>query len=176
MRAALLVAALVVAFAPAMSHADPPADLATAIRAMLGGIERPPADDRIRALGPRVVPLLARLVADGATPLYMRLRAVHAIALFTTPEARRELEHACGSAEDEIAREAVLALGAAFGERAIDTIDAMLAHTSVDVREGAVIALGRIGTNDAKTRLDRRMPAERDENIRRAIVRARAAR
>jgi HEAT repeat protein len=75
-----------------------------------------------------------------------------------------------------LAREAVLALAHAFGADAIDAIHAMWSHDAPEVREAVAMALGQIGTDDAKKRLARRLPEEPHTHVRAEIQRALAER
>jgi HEAT repeat protein len=170
MRFAVTLLALGIAMASMTVRADPPIEVS--LRTLLGGIERGATDARIRSHGPSAIAPLDRLANDASTPTYVRARAIHAIALFRTPASRRALERACALPDMELAREAVLAIANAFGADAIDAIDAMWSHDAPEVREAVAMALGQIGTEEAKKRLARRLPEERHPYVRAEIHRA----
>lgn len=141
---------------------------------MLSGIEDIPSAEDWRRLGERVLPVLLELYQDVNEPSFVRLRAVGATAAFPRPAVRTFL---LGVARlqgqgDLFIREAVLALARGFGTRSVPDVASFLDHREATVREGAAMALGRIGGSAADDALRARLPMERDPLVRAAIQRA----
>ncbi|MEM9194512.1 MAG: HEAT repeat domain-containing protein [Myxococcota bacterium] len=152
--------------------ADPPTR--SQIRSLLSGYEFVPTAEQIQSLGHEALPLLIELANDGAEPPFVRLRAVRLTAAFPTPATRTFLLAMvrAPNQSDLMMRQAVLALGQAFGERCIPDVAPFLSHRDPVVREAAVRALSRVGTNDARERIRRRMAQETSPHLRREIRRA----
>ncbi|MBX3269563.1 MAG: HEAT repeat domain-containing protein [Sandaracinaceae bacterium] len=141
------------------------------VRQMLSGIEHTPSDADWRRLGDGALPVLIELYQDTREPPYVRLRAVGATGAFPRAAVRTFLlavARAPGQ-NDLLVREAVVTLARAFGPAAIDDLAPFLAHDEVVVRDGAVRALGRIGTPAARAALRARQPHEPDGVVRERI-------
>jgi hypothetical protein len=159
----LLAALLLVV--PSIAFAQPPSR--DTVRSMLMGYEQVPSAAQWQALGPETLGVLVSLYDDAAQPPFVRLRAVGAVAAFPTPAARTFLlavARANGQG-DLMIREAVLALGRAFGAAARIEIRTFLTHREPVVREAAATALQRIdaaarGSTDRSLR--RRAQLRRD--------------
>jgi HEAT repeat protein len=172
-RAPLFFAAVVAASAlgPATVSANPPTK--AQVRAMLSGFEDVPTAAHFRALGPGALPVLIALYDDAREPGYVRMRAVAATAHFPTPATRTFLRAVARAPRqnDLFVREAVVALGRAFGERAIGDVTPFLESRHVTVREAAARTLGRIGTPRALDALRRRSLVEPDVHVRDVLAR-----
>ena len=143
------------------------------LRQMFSGFEDTPSAAQVRALGPETLGVLIELYNDRSMPPYVRLRAVHAVGHFPTRATRTFLlavARARGQS-DLFVREAVLSLGRAFGERAVDDVRPFLANSEPVVREGAAMALGRIGSAPARDALRRRLTTEGAAHVRETISR-----
>jgi HEAT repeat protein len=141
---------------------------------MLSGYEDVPGAEAWRALGPETLQVLVSLYNDGSEPPYVRLRAVGAAAHYPSPAARTFLlgvARAPGQ-NDLFVRAAVLALGRAFDQRAVDAVKSFLGHRDAVVREAAARALGRMGGPEATRALRARMDEETDPQVRSALDRA----
>jgi HEAT repeat protein len=169
--AALGLISLVVLATPAHAQTAPTAQLpdVRALIAMLGGFEEGPTPAEWRALGPAVVPLLARIADDRDQLGAIRIRAVHTAGHFATPASRALLRRAARAPEPMIAREGALALGRAFGADALRDVAPLLAHDDTAVREAAIRALSAIDTASARERLRARLPREADAVLRSMI-------
>lgn len=166
---ALLLGAL---GAPAAAGAQAPT--AQQVRELLSGYEYVPSGEDLRALGPDTLRVLIELYAAPDAPPWVRLRAIAAVGHYPEPATRTFLL-AVARAEgqsDLLVREAVLALGRAFGEHAIADVRPFLSHREPVVREAAGMALGRIATPRAVDLLRARIVAERDPGVRRALDRS----
>ncbi|UJR79071.1 HEAT repeat domain-containing protein [Sandaracinus amylolyticus] len=137
--------------------------------ALLSGIESTPTLEAWRAMGPATIPLLRAAIDDARTPGFVRVRAVHALGAFTTSEARTTLRRALRRPEGLVVREAVLAMTTAFGAASEGDVAPLLTHSDTAVREAVIDALGRMGTADARSRLQSHLARERDEALRERI-------
>ena len=70
------------------------------------------------------------------------------------------------------AREAVLTLGRAFGDRVVGDMAPFLRHHEPLVRRAAARALGRTRTAAARKHLREQLPREHDPHVRRGIMKA----
>ncbi len=141
---------------------------------MLSGIEHVPSEDDWRRLGEGALPVLIDLYSDESEPGFVRIRAVSASAAFPQQATHTFLlavAHADGQS-DLFIREAVLALGRAFGRAAVGDIAPFLRHEASVVREASAMALGRIGGSDATGALRAQLSVERDAAVRTSIERA----
>lgn len=172
-RAFLLTTALTVAWAlPSAASAQATVTRAR-VRAMLQGIEDVPRDADWQRLGDAALPLLIELYTDRDEEPFVRLRAVAATAAFPRPATRTFLL-AVARAErqgDLLVREAVLALARGFGREAVRDVGAFLGHREEAIREGAALALVRVGGPEARRLLQQRLPLERDLAVREVIQR-----
>ncbi len=162
---------LLVALAPLAASAQPQAPSRERVRAMLSGIEDVPTDAEWRRLGDGALPVLIALYDDPREAPYVRLRAVGAAGAFPR-EATRTFLLAVARADgqsDLFVREAVLALGRAFGARAVADVRGFLGHGEPVVREAAARTLGRIGGQEATQALRARLAVERDAVVRESI-------
>lgn len=137
------------AIATPTAFADPPSR--TQVRQLLSGFETVPGADAWARLGPQTLGVLVALYADTSERPYVRLRAVSVAAFYPSPAARTFLLGVARAPRqgDLFVREAVLALGRAFGPRAVDDLRPFLTSPMPVVREATVAALTRIGTRPA---------------------------
>lgn len=164
------IPALVAGTASAQST-PPPSQVPTEARvvAMLSGVEDVPGVETWRAMGPGLVPVLARIVDDAQRPGFVRLRAVQVAGVFTTDAAKSLLRRAVRGRDPLMAREAAIAMARAFGRDAIADVAPLLEHADTAVREGAIRALGSIDDDGARSRLRARLARERDTVLREQI-------
>ena len=145
------VLALVLGFAivTPTAWADPPTR--TQVRQLLSGFETVPGADAWSRLGPQTLGVLVALYDDTSERPFIRLRAVSVAAYYPSPAARTFLLGVARAPRqgDLFVREAVLALGRAFGPRAVGDLRPFLASPMPVVREATVTALTRIGTRPA---------------------------
>lgn len=163
-----LVAALL---APGAVSAQAPSQ--ARVRQPLSGFEETPGAATWHALGPRTLGVLIDLYEDASVPPYVRLRVVHAVSFYPSAATRTFLRAVASAPRqsDLFVRQALLSLARAFGPRAVDDVAPYLEHAEPVVREGAVRALGRIGTPEAREALRRRLPVEPLAYIRHTIER-----
>jgi HEAT repeat protein len=175
MRTFLLVLALLAAPSLASAQSTPSRD---ALITMLSGFEDTPTLAQMRALGDGTVPMLVALYDDPQVIQPVRLRAVEAMGAFTTPAARMFLLRVIDEPGQSpiVVREAIEALGQSQGASAIPQIAPLLSSQARAIREGAIEALGAIGTDDARARLRRGLAGEPDEALRARIATLTAAR
>lgn len=147
----------------------PESPTAAAVAELLMGIEDVPSLEAWRAMGPGVVPALARIASDRQQPGFVRLRAVQAAGAFATAPARTLLRRALRSGDPMMAREAAIALARAFGRASIADVAPLLAHPDSAVREGAIRALASIDDDLARGRLRARLAREADPVLREQI-------
>lgn len=168
---ALSVAALLVGFV-GTAHADPPSK--ERIRHLLSAIDSMAPATVWRALGPDTLDVLIELYQDTNEAPYVRMRTLVAAQHYPVPAARTFLNAAASARgqSDLFVRQALISLGRAFGESAIDDVRPYLRHADADVREGAVLSLSRINTDAARAALRERLPSERSELVRSALQRA----
>lgn len=165
----VLALALVV---PPLAHAQSaPAITREALVTMLSGFEDTPTLAQIRALGQGTVPMLIALHDDPQVIQPVRLRAVEAMGAFSTPEARTFLLRVIHDPAESpiVVREATEALGQSQGSRAITDIAALLTSQERAIREGAIEALGAIGTPAARQALHDHLASEADAALRARI-------
>lgn len=155
-----------------VAHADPPSK--DRVRQLLSAIDQMPPATVWRALGPGTLGVLIELYDDPSEAPYIRMRTLVAAQHYPVPAARTFLNAAASARgqSDLFVRQALISLGRAFGERAIDDVRPYLTHADADVREGAVLSLSRIGTEAARAALRDRLPRERNEIVRTALQRA----
>ncbi len=173
-RCLLALSALLSVLAVALPHAwaDPPT--ANQVRQMLSGYETVPGRAAWRALGPETLPVLVSLYQDTSQPAFVRMRAVGATGYFPSTATRTFLlavTHARGQS-DLFVREAVIALGRAFGAQAVTDLVPFLSSRAVVVRDAAARALGGIGTATARQALQRRLVVEPDPTVRATLQRS----
>ncbi len=162
------------AFFVAAPHALATPPTRAQVRELLSGYEQVPPAATWEALGPETLGVLVALYDDASEPRHVRLRAV-AVARHYPGEAARTFLRAVASASgqpDVFVREALLSLGDAFGPTAVPDVTPYLAHRSAVVRDGAVLALSRIGTRDALDALRARLAEEPARHVRAHIARA----
>jgi len=113
---------------------------------MLSGYEHVPSASEWRALGPEALGVLVRLYNDTHERPYVRLRAVGAAGHFPSPAAHTFLLAVARAPRqsDLFVREALLALGRAFGRGAAREIRPFLGSPEPVVRDAAAVALDRI--------------------------------
>lgn len=142
------------------------------VRGMLSAFEGMPTQAQWRALGPGTLRQLVRLYSDRSEPSYVRFRTLDAAQHFPTRATRTFL---LGVAQtpgqsDLYIRQAILSLGRAFGESAVEHIAPFSDDAHASVREGVVMALSEIGTPPAIAILRDRATLERAQHIRERIV------
>jgi HEAT repeat protein len=142
-----------------------------ALVTMLSGFEDVPTLAQIRALGPSTVPMLIALHDDTQVIQPVRLRAVQAMAAFTTPEARTFLLRVIHDPAESpvMVRRATAALAQSQGATAIPQITPLLTSQERAIREGAIEALGSIGTPAARQALVDHQAHETDAALRARI-------
>lgn len=164
-RSLLILACLATALWSAEARATPPskAELAQ----LLSGYEEVPPRSTFRAWGPATLSVLIELYQDVDQQPFVRLRAVRGAAHYPSPAARTFLLAVARAPRqsDLFVREAVVSLGLAFGPRAVDDVRPFLRHPEPVVREGAVIALGRIRTPESLAALRVRLGDERTAHV-----------
>jgi len=148
-----------------------------AIVTMLSGFEDTPTLTQMRALGDGAVPILISLHDDPQVIQPVRLRAVEAMGAFSTPEARTFLLRVIHDPAESpiVVREAIEALGQSQGAHAVPQLTSMLASHDRVVREGAIEALGSIGTPAARQHLIQHRAHEADTALRARIATLTAA-
>ncbi len=142
-----------------------------ALITMLSGFEDTPTLAQVRALGEGTVPALIALYDDPQVIQPVRLRAVEAMGAFSTPEAHAFLLRVIRAPGQSpiVVREALEALGQSRGGAAVSEIAPLLASPERAIREGAIEALGSIGTPEARAQLSARGPHELDAALRERI-------
>lgn len=135
---------------------------------LLSGFEDTPTLAQIRAMGEGTVPLLIALHDDPQVIQPVRLRAVEAMGAFSTPDARAFLLRVIGDHGESpiVVREAIEALGQSQGAAAVDDIAPLLGSSERAIREGAIEALGTIGTPAAIRALTAARAHETDTALR----------
>jgi HEAT repeat protein len=145
-------------------------DMKATVETMLGGFEKPAADDEWQALGAAAVPYLLSFAGDGALPRSTRARAVAALGNFPAPEVVTFL---CGllapGGDDVLQRKALRALARTAGAEQLALIAGYLAHDSSVLRESAAHALGLVGTAEARSALEGRRAVETSTAVQKAI-------
>jgi len=127
------------------------------------------------SLGAEGLAALIAIVDDPARPVGLRRRATYAARHYPTAASRTFLGAVATSrGQDElIARYAVLALGEAFGASALDELARCMSDPRAMVREGAVVALGRLSRElRARVLLAAARDREPEAFVRAAIERA----
>ncbi len=144
------------------------------VRQLLSAIDQMPPQTVWRAMGSDTLGVLIELYNDTHEAPFVRMRTLVAAQYYPIPAARTFLNAAAAAPgqSDLFVRQALLSLGRAFGERAIDDVRPYLTHADADVREGAVLSLSRINTDAARAVLRNRLPRERSELVRTAMQRA----
>ena len=168
MRVAILLLAAVLSL-PVLASAQARPSRAQ-VRQLLSGVEHVPSEHDWRRIGDGALPILIALYQDVDEPAYVRLRAIGATAAFPRPAVRTFLL-AVATLEgqgDLYVREAISALGRAFGRDAIDAVAPFLDHPEPIVREGAALTLARVGGADDLLRA--RLRREGDAVVRQAIA------
>ena len=141
------------------------------IETMLSGFEDVPSLAEWRALGPAVVPLLIAIHDDTQVIQPVRLRAVEAMGAYSTPAARAFLLRVMNDPHEGtiVVREAAEALAQSGGASAVAPIARLLQSPDRTLREGAIVALGRIDLATARHELEQQLPRETDADLRRQI-------
>lgn len=157
---------------PSLAHAQTtPGISRDALVTMLSGFEDVPTLAQIRALGPSAVPMLIALHDDAQVIQPVRLRAVQAMGAFATPEARTFLLRVIADPAESpvVVRRATAALAQSQGASAIPQISGLLTSQERAIREGAIEALGGIGTAAARQALVEHQAQETDAALRARI-------
>lgn len=153
------------------ARADPPSK--ERVRELLSAIDSMPPATVWRTLGAATLDVLIELYDDTNEAPFVRMRTLVAAQHYPVPAARTFLKRAAAARgqSDLFVRQALISLGRAFGERAIDDVRPYLSHADADVREGAALSLSRINTEAARAALRDRLPRERSELVRAALQR-----
>lgn len=171
-----MTVALGLLWAPSLASAQN-APTRAQVRQMLSGVEETPSVQDWQRIGDGALPILIALSQDADEPPYVRLRAVGATAAFPRPAVRTFLL-GVARVEDQPdlwIREAVFALARAFGRDAAQEVAGFLDHEEASVREGAALALARIGGGVAREAARARLRVEPDRVVRQALQRALAS-
>jgi hypothetical protein len=147
--------------------------LQASISSLFNGYEDMPSKEDLLRLGgaDSVREALIGIAQDPSQPTIRRLRAVSMLALFPADSTAEALEGAM-EGSDLMRREAVKAYGYAFGEGAVQKLEAMMAHPDPFTRVNSMQALGRIGSPRALAAIDARAKIEPEEHVRKAAGRA----
>jgi hypothetical protein len=149
-----------------------------ALTRVLGGVERAPTAEAVRALGPAADRLLVAAASDGRTARLRRMRAIAALAFAPSAYARAFLlavvRDQGGATRGADVLDVAAAAGAlaVYGPTVAPTLVPLLAHASADVRQSAAAALGRARAPEAAGALRARLAVERDAGVHEELVRA----
>jgi hypothetical protein len=149
-RAYPLSLAAALALLPATAAAAPPAR--ERIESMLSHIERVPGREQLLAASPDAEKLLRDLVQRPSTRVLARTRAIALLRFFPSPATAAVLRELCKPAAASKAvgvafldfRAALGSYAVVAGPAAIEVIQPLLAHSSMDVRLAAVRALSEL--------------------------------
>ena len=171
MRSSVLALLLVLSVAPRLAQAQTQPTRAV-IESMLSGFEDVPSLAEWRALGPSAVPLLIAIHDDAQMIQPVRLRAVEAMGAFSSAPARTFLLRVMNDPHEGtfVVREAAEALAQSAGEDAVQPITRLLRAADRGLREGAIIALGRIDAESARHELQLQLARETDADLRARIA------
>lgn len=137
------------------------------VRGMLSGIDTVPSDADWARLGPDAVPVLVALYDDPATPFFVRVRAVSAVAHYPTPAARAFLDAVARAPGQSVVvvRRALIALAVAFGAQAFESVRPFLRHPDPALRRVAVEQLARMDSARARSALAAHAARESDPGV-----------
>ncbi len=157
--------------APRPAHAQTQVSRAE-VEAILSGFEDVPTLAEIGALGPTAVPVLVAIHDDAQVIQPVRLRAVEAMGAFHTAEARTFLLRVMNDPHEGtiVVREAAEALAQSAGEGGVQPISRLLTSTDRTLREGAIVALGRIRAESARHQLELQLARETETDLRARIT------
>lgn len=150
----------------------PPSE--AAVRLILDGYEPLDLEAQIRKLGTPAAETLLRILQTPNLPALVQLRATGALGYAPTAAGEAYLlgvVSQIGMADDHRALHLSAALSAlgAFGPRHAPRLAELLAHTSADVREGAIRGLLASGAPQAASALQERLRVERDSGVKRTL-------
>jgi HEAT repeat protein len=158
-----------------IARADPPR---AEVEKLLGGYERGPTPERVRALGPGTDRVLCALAQDARISRLHRGRALALLADVQSPEGRELLravlrERAASSDPVDLrdARVAASALGE-FGPEVARDLVPLLRHAAPALRRAAAEALARTRAPEAAPALRLRLAAEKDPAVLAAVLAA----
>lgn len=171
MRLSVFALLVGLSLAPRLVHAQTQVSRA-AIETMLSGFEDVPSLAEWRALGPTVVPVLIAIHDDAQVIQPVRLRAVEAMGAYSTDEARTFLIRVMNDPHEGtiVVREAAEALAQSAGEGGIEPISRLFRSSDRSLREGAIVALGRIEGESARHQLELQRARETDADLRAQIT------
>ncbi|MBX3247892.1 MAG: HEAT repeat domain-containing protein [Myxococcales bacterium] len=160
----ILAAAAASSVSPALAQATLTVER---MRGMLSGIDTVPSDATWARLGPEAVEVLIAVYEDPATPFFVRLRAVSALAHYPTPAARTFLERVARAPDQSVlvVRRALVALGEAFGDGAFESVRPFLRHPDAAIRRAAVELLVRMDSGRARSTLAAHAARESDPGV-----------
>lgn len=163
---ALALAALIPLSAQAGEHRDAVIDL-------LNAVEQPATRADLDAIGEGMAAELLEIANDEAVPTSRRGRAISALAFYPTEEVQLFLREKAEKADKSIyRRKAVLALGEAFGEQAVEWVAPYLGDKDEQLRMATARALGNIGTEPARVALTEQRKQEKDAAVAEVIDKA----
>jgi hypothetical protein len=145
---------------------------------LLGGRERAPSADDVRALGPTAARQLIGVALDEQASRLRRNRAILALRHVPSGEAREFLRAVLADKREAVDGADVLDLAAAvtamqpYGREVLADVLPFVTHGSADVRHAAVLTLGAMHAPEADNALRIRATLERDPGVRAAAVRA----
>jgi hypothetical protein len=170
-----------------------PAELRTALVALLQAPGPPPGPGELAALGSGVEDQLIGIGRDDRAELSLRARAVSALARAPFPTTATRLfltgllqprptpspprpdagapAAASGKSDVLLVRRALIALGTIGGGRAPDLLAPLLSHADPDVRADAAVALALTRLPRAAEHLRTRLPLETDGRVRGLMAR-----
>ncbi len=144
-------------------------DLRAPVLAALDGVEDPPTQDALTALGEGVAAELLEIAKDDSLPRSRRGRAVSALGWFPSDDIRSDLTTWLASDDRLLARKAAGALATGWGDAAVVDLSTALASDDVQLRVATSKALGSIGSDTARQALQARLDAETNATVQDSI-------
>jgi len=144
-----------------------------AVLDVLSGIEQPPTQEVLLALGDSVTEELLEIALDSSVPVTRRGRAITALAFFPTDPVRAFLESQLAEGESPLfRRKAAGALAAGWGVAALPLLQGALEDSDAQLRIATVGALAQIDDEAARTMLQERLVTEADPTVKDTITKA----
>lgn len=162
--AALFLSALLpLSAAHAGEHRD-------AVMDLLNAYDTPTTQADLEAIGDGVVAELKEIADDGSVATSRRGRAISALQYFPSDDTRTFLADKLEKGDKSLyRRKAAGALGAGWGEPAVELLAPYLSDKDEQVRMAVARALGTVGGDEAKVALEGRLKKEEAEAVKETL-------
>lgn len=141
------------------------------VEELLAGYEYVPKAEDWARIGPQAAIVLRQIAADPKAQSSKRARAVSSLAHFPQDDNQTFLTELLQKDTNPalLRRKAIRALAVAFGPQSLPTIKPYLADADHRLRESAILAIGAVRTDEARTLLKERLSLEPSDHLKETL-------